>query len=230
MDPRLAIVTYRHRVEEEHLISSLKSVINVDPLRVWAAGSTRGKLVLGLISQFLLSMLIHDMGPDVTIKVIDGKSVETRVKPTCKTVTKELRRYQGIVYSQDWGGFEIQEVFDGDILNNIVTVLERYASEPPIEVPSDLDWRADPPAQWGAEIKNCKDLAMSIAQCLSEKIFPEFMKGRSHWKDIDPRGIGVFTPSTGLDPESLGALGLRAERRRADVRKGKGRKKGPTAQ
>lgn len=60
MDPRLALVIYRHRVDIEYAISIFKSTVNVAPFRVWDECSTRGKLVIGAIVEFILFMALRD--------------------------------------------------------------------------------------------------------------------------------------------------------------------------
>jgi len=97
MDPLLVLLIYRHRVDIEHLISSLKSVVNFVPMRVWGEGTTRGKLVLVLIAQFIVSVAMNDMEPERRIREIDGMPmpVESRCSP--KTFIQELNAYQGIL-------------------------------------------------------------------------------------------------------------------------------------
>lgn len=208
MDPRLALVVYRHRVDIEHLISSLKSVINLDPLRVWAGDSIRGRLVIGLICQFMLSAAIYEMEPSKKRRTVDGKEVEVTVKPSPATVIKELSRYKGVVKRMEWGGYSIEGHYDDGVIDAFLEVIDRHESEDPIEVPEDLDWQTLPIAQWVAKKKNCKDLAMSIAQYLEKTIFPEYMDGRSHWKTSDIPFVGNERAPLGIDPESDGAEGL----------------------
>jgi len=205
MDPRLALVAYRHRVDIEHLISSLKSVVNMDPLRVWNGDSIRGKLALGLITQFMLSVAIYDMEPSMEWKVIDGKSVKVPVKPSPETVVKELRRYRATVTRMDWGGYSINEQLDEGVIDALVDVLNRYAAEGPISIPDDLQWMTPPPAQWGRQEKNCKNLGMSIAQSLEKTIFSGYMEGRSRWWTAKIPFIGSEERSNGADPGSKDA-------------------------
>lgn len=209
MDPRLALTIYRHRVDIEYAISILKSTINVAPLRVWDEGSTRGKLVLGLIVEFILFMAINDAKPENRTKIVDGKPVEVPFRPSPRTVVRELRRYEGIVKPRQWGPYEVEHIRDHTTLDSIVEVLNRYDSEGPLKLPEGQLKLTIPTAQWGRGEKNCQDLAMSIAQFFSETIFPEVMGGRRHWKDIDPVAIGRFKEPLRIDSTSDGAESLR---------------------
>ena len=64
MEPSEALDVYRHRVGIEHLISSIKSVVNLKPLRVWSKSSVRGSLLLALIAQLQVSMVRYDLEPE----------------------------------------------------------------------------------------------------------------------------------------------------------------------
>lgn len=212
MDPRLALVVYRHRVNIEHTISVLKSVLNLNPMRVWSKGSSRGKLVIALISEFILSMFIRDLEPTKVIRRIDGKPVEVEAKPSGKTVMKELRRYEGMVTAYNWGGFHVTDIRDVGHYDGLVDVLDRYDREPAILIPDDVEWRHNPPSNWDGRRKNSKDLARSIAQSMSEKVFPQFMANRCSWKDIDPTSPSMCIPFRLISPASFGAPGLYGRR------------------
>ena len=207
LDPRLVLVIYRHRVDIEHLISAIKSVINIAPMRVWTEGSTRGKLVIALITEFILSAAIYDLEPEKVVRRVDGKPVIVDRKPSPKTVATGLREYAGVVSSYAWGGLRVLEARNG-IDGRIVDVLDRYESEPPIELPTRRFEPTPPDAQWGSPGKNCKDLAMPISQFFAEEVHPEYMVGRSHWKtEFQAESVYVPDPPK-LDPESSGASGL----------------------
>jgi hypothetical protein len=61
---------------------------------------------------------------------------------------------------------------DPNTAERMIPVLERYEKEPPIDIPADLFWRSDPPAQWGGvKEKNFDSLATSIEQGFSETFF-----------------------------------------------------------
>lgn len=207
LDPRLALVVYRHRVDIEHLISAIKSVINVAPMRVWTKGSTRGKLVIALIAEFILSTALYDLESEIVSKKVDGKPVSVRSKPSPKTVANELKEYAGIVSDYPWGGLRVVEVGNG-IDKRILEVLDRYEKSPPIELPKGPFETSLPPCEWGRQEKICKDLAMSISQFFSDVMYPEFMAGRNHWKK-EFQAESVFVPGPPrLDSESRGASGL----------------------
>ena len=186
MDPRLALVVYRHRVDIEHLISVLKSIMNLDPLRVWEGASIRGKVAVALNSGFMLSMLIRDMDPVKVVKKIDGKPTDVYRKHSEKTVLKELRRYEEVVTPYPWGGFHVTDIRDVGHYDDIVDVLDRYGRESPILVPDDIEWRHNSPSNWDDKRKNSEEKDRAIAQYLSEKVFPHFMTNRCSWKGIDP--------------------------------------------
>ena len=211
MDPRLALIVYRHRVDIEYAISILKSTINMAPLRVWDECSTRGKLVLGMIVEFILFAAINDMEAEMKTKVIDGKPVSVPVKPSARTLVKELKRYEGVVKAYPWGSFHIDHVRDDDVLDPLLKVIDIYDSEGPLELPEGRLELTLPTAQWDDGRKNCKDLAMSIAQFFAETKFPEFMVGRRHWKDVDPASLVLYSEPFGVDRGSFGTNGLRGK-------------------
>ncbi len=212
MDSRLVLVIYRHRVDIEHAISTLKSVVNLAPMRVWAKSTTRGKLVLGTIIQFILSAAIYDMKPEIKKRAVDRRTVEVWTKPDPATVVKELRRYQGIVRAYPWGSHWVDEVRDCGVLDAMVAVLDRYDEKGAIMLPESSFKHARMPPQAVRPRKIDKKLAMSILQFFETEVYPHFMKGRSHWKIGDPRELAVYSEPPGLDPESDGAPGLRGKR------------------
>ena len=85
LTPLQALDLYRHRAGIEALISSIKSVVNMKPLRVWSASSTRGAVLLGMIAQWCVSMVRYDMEPDQVVKRIDGRVVRMDHKPSTAT-------------------------------------------------------------------------------------------------------------------------------------------------
>ena len=174
MDPILALLIYRHRVDIESMISSIKSVVNLDPLRVWGDDTTRGKLVLALITQFIVSAALYDVEPLREIKLADGLQVETGRRMSPKTFVQELRDYRGILSRYDWGGFRTEDLRDPHTAERIIPVLERYEKEGPLDLSGGEGWRAILPAQWGEIPKNSGNLAMSIEQDFSKSIFWNF--------------------------------------------------------
>lgn len=209
MDPRLALTIYRHRVDIEYAISVFKSTVNVAPFRVWDGCSTRGKLVIGAIVEFILSMALRDTEPEMRTREIDGKPVKVPVRISPRTAVKELGRYEGVVKAYPWGSFHVEEVRDAGAIAPLVKVLDRYDSEGPLELPKGPPKLTLPTAQWSDKRKNCKDLATPIAQFFAEQKFPEFMVGRRHWKDVDLSTINVYHEPPGIDIGSEGTAGLR---------------------
>lgn len=211
MDPRLALVIYRHRVDVEYMISCLKSVINMDPMRVWTVDSSRGKLALGLMAQFILSAAVYEMEPIMAVKTVDGRETEVPTKPSYRTVTRELDRYEGVVRRFGWGGFEVESIRDSTDIDGLVAVIDRYEREPPLPVDADEDVFTKPTGEAYGR-KYFQNLAVPISQWFEKEVYPEFMKGRRHWKDIDSGSFSVYSDRGTIDPASPGAPGLKGRR------------------
>ena len=126
LTPLQALDLYRHRSGIEALISSLKSVVNLKPLRVWSASSTRGAVLLGLIAQLCISMVRYDMEPDTVEKRVDGKVVRIGHKPSTATICKNLCHWTVVLIPRD--GFRVERIFtdENDLTRRISAVLERY--------------------------------------------------------------------------------------------------------
>lgn len=90
LEPDVASDTYRHRAGIEHLISSIKSVVNLRPLRVWSKSSVRGYLLLALIAQLQISIIRYDMQPDIVEKMVDGRMILLVHKPSAKTIIENM--------------------------------------------------------------------------------------------------------------------------------------------
>jgi len=90
MDPATALKVYRSRIAVEHLISSIKSVVKLKPLRVWKGSSVDGSLLLALIAQLLVSLTIVDLKGTEVEKMIRGKLIRTVAKPSPRTVVQSL--------------------------------------------------------------------------------------------------------------------------------------------
>lgn len=182
LDPLLVLLIYRHRVDIEHMISSIKSVINTDPMRVWGEGSTRGKLIVALICQFIISSTMNDMEAKEESKVVDGKMIKVRKRCSPKTFVEELKTFQGVLMRDDWGGISVKEMHDPYAAADIMPVIKRYESEGALDLDSVKDFITKPAAQWDCEAKNCENLAQSIAQEFSKTIFSEQMVSRMRLK------------------------------------------------
>ena len=58
-----ALIKYRRRVGVEHLISSLKRITGIKPIRVWNEESVNGSMVLALLSEAAVAMAQHCIPP-----------------------------------------------------------------------------------------------------------------------------------------------------------------------
>ncbi|MBE6524745.1 MAG: hypothetical protein E7Z65_07775 [Thermoplasmata archaeon] len=112
LEPSEALDVYRHRVGIEHLISSIKSVVNLKPLRVWSKSSVRGSLLLALIAQLQISMLRYDMQPEIVKKRIDGKIVRTEHKPSPKTIIENLGHWTVTLIPRD--GWNVERIYSNE--------------------------------------------------------------------------------------------------------------------
>jgi transposase len=90
MDPATVLGVYRSRIVIEHLISSIKSVVKLKPLRVWKSSSINGALLMALIAQLLISLTIVDLNGTEVEKNIRGKLIRTIAKPSPRTVVRSL--------------------------------------------------------------------------------------------------------------------------------------------
>ena len=126
LTPLQALDPYRHRAGIEALISSIKSVVNMKPLRVWSASSTRGAVMLGMIAQLCVSMVRHDMEPDQIIKRIDGRVVRVDHKPSTATICKNLSHWTVVLIPRD--DFKIERIYtdENDLTRRISAVLDGY--------------------------------------------------------------------------------------------------------
>ena len=126
MDPAEALDVYRHRVGIEHLISSIKSVVNLKPLRVWSRSSVRGSLMLTLIAQLQISMLRYDMEPDLIEKMVDGRRTIVEHKPSAKTIIENLIHWTvTLIPRNEW---DVERIYSNEtgLTRRISKILERY--------------------------------------------------------------------------------------------------------
>ena len=126
MEPSEALDIYRHRVGIEHLISSIKSVVNLKPLGVWSRSSVRGSLLLALIAQLQVSMVRYDMEPDPVEKMIDGKREIIEHKPSAKTIIENLLHWTVTLIPRN--GWEIERIYSNEnaLTKRISAILDRY--------------------------------------------------------------------------------------------------------
>lgn len=126
LDSNTVLDIYRHRVGIEHLISSLKSVVNLRPLRVWSKASTRGSMLLALIAQTIVSMVRNDMEPDIIEKWDDGRRVVVEHKPSIDTICKNLAHWTVVLIPVD--GYRVERVFanENELTRRISAVFKRF--------------------------------------------------------------------------------------------------------
>ena len=126
MDPATVLNVYRSRVAVEHLISSIKSVVKLRPLRVWKDSSVNGALLMALIAQLLVSLTIVDLKGTEIEKNIRGKMVRTISKPSPRTVVHSLGQLTVTYLEGQKGGCEV--IFSNfDPLNSeIMGILDKF--------------------------------------------------------------------------------------------------------
>jgi len=126
LEPEVTLNIYRHRVGIEHLISSIKSVVNLKPLRVWSKSSVRGSLLLALIAQLQISMVRYDMQPDIVEKMVDGKMKRTEHKPSAKTIIENLLHWTVTLIPRD--EWRIERIYSNEteLTKLISDILEHY--------------------------------------------------------------------------------------------------------
>ena len=123
---REALDMYRHRVGIEHLISSIKSVVKLKPLRVWTEGSVRGSLLLAMISQLMISMVRQDLEPELIEKKEDGKMIIAEHRPSNKAICESLVHWTVTVIPKD--GFGTERIFsnESELSGRIHEILKQY--------------------------------------------------------------------------------------------------------
>lgn len=90
LTPLEALRKYRKRVTVEHLISSLKRVTGIKPLRVWKKESIDGTLMLGLLSEAVIGMARFNMKSREEKKMIYGKITVIKTKPSGEYIVRSL--------------------------------------------------------------------------------------------------------------------------------------------
>lgn len=90
LTPLEALRKYRKRVTVEHLISSLKRVTGIKPLRVWKTQSIRGAMMLGLLSESVIGMARYEMDFKTERKMIEGRMTTIRNKPSGEYIVRSL--------------------------------------------------------------------------------------------------------------------------------------------
>ena len=90
LTPSEALNKYRARATVEHLIHSLKRVTGLKPLRVWNESTIRGSMMLALLSETAVAMARYELKPRISKKTIDGKIVESEVRPSTESMVWSL--------------------------------------------------------------------------------------------------------------------------------------------
>ena len=91
MTPEEAPRLYRRRVGIEHLISSLKRITGIKPIRVWSTDSVDSSMVLALLSEAAIAMARYCMeGDRVTMIDEDGNEYEHTTKPSTESIVNAL--------------------------------------------------------------------------------------------------------------------------------------------
>ena len=126
LETRYALDLYRHRTNIEHLILSIKRIVNMKPLRVWAEKSPRGAMLMGLIVQLMMSIVRYDLEPEPVVKRVDGKNVTMVHKPSMDTIIRELRQWTVVLIPTD--GFGVNRIYtnESDLTRRISSILEQY--------------------------------------------------------------------------------------------------------
>ena len=133
MEAADALSIYRSRVLIEHLISSIKSVVNLKPLRVWNESSVNGSLLLALIAQLVISMTMEMLpGHEETLEIL-GKMERRTVKPSSKKIVESLSHLT-VTYLFDEKGHRSEHFSNFDDLNSqIMDILNDIEASESIE-------------------------------------------------------------------------------------------------
>lgn len=87
LTPREALLQYRRRASVEQLISSLKRITGIKPMRVWNPDSVDGSMVLALLSEAVIAMARCCMdGTEVTVTDEDGVEHTHLRKPSTESI------------------------------------------------------------------------------------------------------------------------------------------------
>ncbi|MDR3282359.1 MAG: transposase [Candidatus Methanoplasma sp.] len=92
LTPLEALMKYRNRVAIEHLISSMKRVAGIKPLRVWSDDSVRGSMLLALLAEAVIAMARHEMRGREEEKKVAGKAEAVIAKPSEESIVRSLAR------------------------------------------------------------------------------------------------------------------------------------------
>lgn len=91
MTPQEALRRYRRRAGVEHLISSLKRITGIKPIRVWSKDSINGSMVLALFSEAAIAMARSCLaGEALTMTDEDGNEYTHLRKPSTESLVAAL--------------------------------------------------------------------------------------------------------------------------------------------
>lgn len=85
-----ALQLYRRRAGIEHVISSLKRITGIKPIRVWNEDSVNGAMVLALLSEASVAMARYCMEGRKEAIVHDGLETTRTVKPSTESIVRSL--------------------------------------------------------------------------------------------------------------------------------------------
>lgn len=86
-----ALEMYRKRVGIEHLISSLKRITGIKPIRVWNTDSVNGAMILSLLAEAAISMVRYCMKGTKKESVNDiGVTKTWTTKPSTESIVRSL--------------------------------------------------------------------------------------------------------------------------------------------
>lgn len=147
LDPAHILQLYRHRVAVEHLISSLKSVVSMAPLRVWKKEHERGALLLGLISQLLISIVRYEMEAEPVEKKVDGKRCVVESKPSFQTICDDLKLWTMTIEFDD-GFARRHESNRFGCVPKVEKVLEVLSDRGKVRIPPGFSAIVRPKSHW----------------------------------------------------------------------------------
>lgn len=145
--PHVALTLYRGRVRIEHLISSMKSAVNLKPLRVWNKASVRGALLMAMIAELFVAMLKHDMEPDVEVRMVDGRMRRVESKPSDRSILASLGHLTVTrFYENEWSHRDVYS--NQNALNmRCMAVIDGYSEQKMVDfeaVSGRCSMRVDP--------------------------------------------------------------------------------------
>lgn len=99
-----ALAIYSPRAGIEQLISSLKRITGIKPIRVWNKDSVDGAMVLALFGQAAIAMVRHCMAGRKERKINDiDKEIVNTVKPSTESMVRSLTHLHSLALSPTEG-------------------------------------------------------------------------------------------------------------------------------